>query len=348
MIIGTLGLGLSALMWGSFAAIMISTTIVSVSKILSSGNYNIVPEDWIKATGSLLTSSTKLLLLIGTMILGTFGLGLAALTWGSIAALLVATTIVTVSKILSSGNYIAGPKTGWVDSINNSITTFINLSNKGLNKDNITNLEYLVDIIISIAKKFSKTTFSDAGIEINKFSISLKDLTNNIPAKDLIDKLSSLSDSITKISSIGMSTSLSIYLLSKSLKDLGDTIEDMDMTTFDKLTKFSSSFTAISLIDNLKLQQTIDTIKSKKLDIKAVIDDSPKFSNISPYQPGDVTTINSPFMNTEKISDPLNDLVTYNKNIDKNIQELLKIQKDSAANSGDYKISISSGKRVGG
>jgi len=345
MVLGTLGLGFAALIWGSISSILISSTIVTVSKILSTGNYNVVPLDWVKSTGILMVSGAKSLLLIGTMVMGTLGLGLAALMWGSIAAVIIATTIVGVSKILSYGTYTGGPKAEWIKNINDSITSFINLSNSGLNKDNIENLEYLVDTIVSIAKKFNKKIFTDASVEINKFSISLRELTNNIPTKEISDRISSLSDSISKISSIGMSTSFSIYLLSRSLKDLGETIGDMDMSTFDKLTKFSSSFTAISLIDNLRLQQAIDTIKSKRLDIKAVIDDSPKFSNITPYEAGNITTINSPFMNTEKISNPLNDLVIYNKNIDMNIQELLKIQKDSVANPQDYTVNVASANR---
>ena len=325
---------------GSISALLAVNTIVEISRILSTGKYNVVPTDWIISTGLLLVSTAGSLLLIGAMVMGTLGLGLVALMWGSIAALIIATTIVGVSKILSHGNYTGGPKAEWIKNINDSITSFINLSNSGLNQENIENLEYLVDTIVSIAKKFNKKIFTEASVEINKFSISLRELTNNVPTKEITDRISSLSDSISKISSIGMSTSLSIYLLSRSLKDLGDTIGDMDMSTFDKLTKFSSSFTAISLIDNLKLQQAIDTIKSKRLDIKAVIDDSPKFSNITPYEAGNTTNINSPFMNTEKISNPLNDLVIYNKNIDKNIQELLKIQKDSTNNPQDYTVNV--------
>jgi hypothetical protein len=240
------------------------------------------------------------------------------------------------------------PSSEWIKNISNAMNSFILLSRKEFSSDNILNLNRMVDTIISISNKFNKTKFNtDSSASINKFSNDLQLLTNSIPTKDSVDRLVSLSASITKISGLGLSTSTSIYMLSKALKSLGATIEEMDMTTFDKLTKFSSSFTAISLIDNLKLQETIDIIKAKRLDIKAVIDDnSSRFSSVSstPYFPG-TTTINTPTMNTKALSDPLNDLVSYNRNIDKNLQELLKIQKETS--DSPENVTVSSATRIG-
>jgi hypothetical protein len=219
------------------------------------------------------------------------------------------------------------PKKEWVENINNAITSFIILSRKEYKLNDITNINRLIDTIISIANRLNNNNFNSNAI--NKFAIDLKTLTDNVPTKDVVDRLALLSDSIIKISNIGLSTSASIYMLSKSLKNLGETITEIDMNTFDKLTKFSSSFTALSLIDNLKLQETINIIKAKRLDIKAVLDDNSasRYSINTPNSVGNYT-INSPFLDTNKIANPLNDLVEYNKNIDKNIQEMLNIQRN--------------------
>jgi len=250
-----------------------------------------------------------------------------------------------------SWNTLPYPTSDWVKNIDSAINSFILLSNKSFSTDNILNLNQMFDTLISIANRFNGRDLfnNDVSLSINRFSNDLKLLVSNIPTKESVDRLTILSDSITKISGIGLSTSASIYLLSKSLSNLGDTMDDLDISVFDKLRNFSSSFTAISLIDNLKLQQTIDIIKSKRLDIKAVIDDnSSRFSSISTpmtYFPG-TATINSPFMNTGVLSEPLTDLVESNKNIDKNIQEMLKLQKETAGSIGDTHP-VSTGTRFG-
>ena len=85
----------------------------------------------------------------------------------------------------------------------------------------------MVDVMISVAKKFNnKDVFNDGTSDnINKFAISLKELTNSVPTKEIADRLSSLSESMNKISGFGLSNAASIYLLSKSLKGLGETIK---------------------------------------------------------------------------------------------------------------------------
>lgn len=345
----TMLIGFPALLAGISASLLVANTIESISKILSSGNYKVVPHDWIDSTGLLLTSAGKSILNIGAMVLGTLGLGLVALTVGSVATLMIAGTIVAVSKLLSLGNYSSIPSFETIKNLDFTISTFINLSNREYNMSKVGDLENIVSVILSIVKKISggKDLFDTSSLVLNKFSLDLVLLAKSLPTREVVDKLSSLADSIMKISSIGLTTSLSIYMLSKSLEQLDDTIEGMDMKTFDKLTKFSSTFTAISLIDNMKLQQTIDTLKSKRLDIKAVVDDSSsRFASVqSTYTPSSVTTVNNPFMDTEKISNPLLDLVAYNKNIDKNIQEMLKIQKEGSESPEN--VTVSSASRFG-
>lgn len=255
----------------------------------------------------------------------------------------VGTRFSTSPANLIKWNSLPYPKEEWIKNISDSVYAFINLSKKDFNTNDIKNLDNMIDAMISVAKKFNQneklfTTTSNIG----KFASDLRELSTSIPTKEMTDRLNSLSDSLSKISGYGISTSTSIWLLSKSLKSLGQTIQEIDMTVFDKLTKFSSSFVAISLIDNMKLQQTIDIIKNKKLDIKAVMDDnSSRFTGvIPPYLQGNTTTVNSPFMNTESISNPLQELVNINKSIDKNIMELVKYKKSETEATDNYTIPV--------
>ena len=253
---------------------------------------------------------------------------------------MIDSTILNINKF--SGNMkwdsLSSPDIEWTKNIRNSILSFGTLSTTNFDDDN---LDQIVNSMVSVAKKLNENKNLFGETNINKFSTNLKELTNSVPTKEIANRLSSLADSISKISGLGLSTSASIYLLSRSLESLGETIQEIDMTTFDKLTKFSSSFTAISLIDNMKLQDTIDIIKNKKLDIKAVMDDnSSRFTGIiPPYLQNTTTTVNSPFFDAGAISSPLEELISYNKNIDKNIQELVKFKKAETEATDNYTIS---------
>lgn len=226
------------------------------------------------------------------------------------------------------------PSTEWVENIKKSVQEFIMLSRIGFDTQSIQNLSIVIDTIISISNKLNLSMYflEKSSNSLDTFVNSLKNLSNNMPSQDVVSRLTTISAVMSRISSIGYSTANSIYSLTRAIKYLSYTMDDIDTTIFDKLTKFSSTFTSLSLIDNLKLQEAINTIKSKRLDIQAVVSDSgPRFASIGASPSTSVTNINTS-MNTGQIVSPLEELVNYNKNIDLNIQELLKLQKDAQSN----------------
>jgi hypothetical protein len=121
---GGAGLGLMAL--GGVAVLMIATTIVATSLILGLGNYGNYPGvGWSLGVGMSILAFGLPLMTLGTMILASFGLGLLSITTGSVALLLIAGTIVLVSKILSGGDYNSSyPSTDWIDGVKSSIESF--------------------------------------------------------------------------------------------------------------------------------------------------------------------------------------------------------------------------------
>jgi hypothetical protein len=347
LVMGTLGMGMIALLIGREATYMIANTIVDISKALAGGSYgSIIPLDWVISTGMLITTVGASMLLMGSMIMGTLGLGWLALKIGSAGTYLIADTIVRVSKKLSEGVYKGGPTVEWAKGVQATIFAFTGTMT-GLDRisdKDFSLLSKLGDSIVDFLQKIDRYTGKS---NIPEISTNIGMLVKNLPSRGVGSELESVANSIMKISNAGLTTANAIDSLSRSLKHLDDTLRGTDMESFQKLAKFSSTFTTISLIDDMKLQKAIDTIKNRSLDITTVIDDnSSRFTNVTvPYAPGTVPTINSPFLDTDKLYDPLSDLVSYNKNIDKNIQELLKIQKDSVDNSGDY--TVSSASRIG-
>jgi TolB-like protein len=254
------------------------------------------------------------------MVLGTFGLGYLALKTGSIAAILISESIVKVSNKLSQGKYTMGLSATWAKETGAALLTFAEVMIKLKDVKNIEDISSNLNLLIK-----------------------------NLPNKGVGGELESIADSIIKISKAGLTTTQAIDNLAKSLKNLDDTMRGTDMASFEKIAKFSSTFTTISLIDDIKLQKTIDTIKNKNIDIHTIMDDSSSRFIIPTSTAGGetVTTINSPFLDTGKLLGPLDRLVLVNENIDKNITEILKIQKD-VSQSEDTKINVvSPATRVG-
>jgi len=240
------------------------------------------------------------------------------------------------------------PPKDWVDSVVYStiqLTSAVKLLSDNVTEDSLDLLPKLAFSVVKfssilagasffnlLGKLFGKESF------ISNFTTDLSTLIKSLPTEDQVKGLYMLGDAISKISGFGISNAIAISMLSSSIKELSKTMGEVDLTTsMDNLTKFSSSFTTLSLIDNMKLQETIDIIKNKRLDIKAVMDDSSgssRFTGVVPYLPGQTTQVQSPLFDSTIISDPLSDLIGYNKSMDRNIKELLDIKKAEAEEAG--------------
>lgn len=113
LIIATGGLAAGALMIGVLASIIVAGSIAASSWIISMGNYDTYPDiDWSSGVGlSLLAFSVPML------ILGFMGpLALLAIGIGSLSMILLSGSIVSISKILSGGDYKSGPDINWATS----------------------------------------------------------------------------------------------------------------------------------------------------------------------------------------------------------------------------------------
>jgi len=119
------GVGALALLAGAAAVLGVAGTIVVTSHILSSGKYTGGPPLWWSMSTALsLTAFTAGMVLLGGMIVASFGLGALALAAGSKAVLTVAQTIVDTSFILQKGKYVGGPTKEWAEGISLALGAF--------------------------------------------------------------------------------------------------------------------------------------------------------------------------------------------------------------------------------
>jgi hypothetical protein len=124
MILGVLGaiavtgIGAVALLLGAAMILVVAQTIVETASILSKGKYGNYPGfGWALGVGLSMTGFGTAMLVLGTLILGSFGLGYLALEAGGEAVKLIAETIVSAAYILNKGNFTGGPTKEWAEGI---------------------------------------------------------------------------------------------------------------------------------------------------------------------------------------------------------------------------------------
>ena len=119
------GIGGAALALGALAIVGIAAVIVATSYILSEGKYANYPGfGWAMGVGISLTAFGLAMAGLGSVILLSFGLGMAALVAGGEAVLLIAQTIVDSAAILSKGNFTGGPTLEWAGGIALALAAF--------------------------------------------------------------------------------------------------------------------------------------------------------------------------------------------------------------------------------
>lgn len=117
-IIAMSGVGALAILAGAGMVLLVAGTIVATSHILAMGKYNKFPSlEWSASVALSMGAFTAGMVLLGGLIIATFGIGGVMLAAGSEAVLMVADTIVATSFRLSKGKYTGGPTKEWSEGI---------------------------------------------------------------------------------------------------------------------------------------------------------------------------------------------------------------------------------------
>lgn len=115
-LLGPMVFGPQALVFGAglLAVLGVAATIMAASHILAEGKYTKYPTlGWSMGVALSLAAFTTGMVLLGGMIVASFGIGALALEAGSEAVLGVAQTIVDASYILAKGKWGKGPTVAW-------------------------------------------------------------------------------------------------------------------------------------------------------------------------------------------------------------------------------------------
>jgi hypothetical protein len=127
-LLGPMVFGPQALVFlaGAAAVLGVAATIMAASNILAQGNYSKYPTlGWSMGVALSMTAFTTGMVLLGGMIIASFGIGAMALAAGSEAVLNVAQTIVDSSHILAKGNWKKGPTIAWATGVAIALGAFM-------------------------------------------------------------------------------------------------------------------------------------------------------------------------------------------------------------------------------
>jgi len=324
---------------GSMSMLMIAGTIWALDKILTNGDYKKYPSlDWITGVVGIIT-------LFGAALVG-FAIGFAnlfglvAIAAGGFVVLAISGIIVTVSQLLSMGNYEKYPSLDWVNGVAKSLLAFIEVGGQLL----LTDISASTDAIMKVAWAmfdYSKVMnlIAEGGFDAktaDSITTSLEKLIKVLPKQSEIDPLWSLINALTALSEVSWSDLFSMDAISYIIGNLADEISKIDNTKVESLAKIGTSLHIISLIDQEKLKEALSLIEAKSSSISAVVSDSGFATSMFNQQQDTIAgkglnpqgsqqgVISQPGQAPQQKSGFEEELLKYVKSIDDNISKMVQ------------------------
>jgi hypothetical protein len=246
------------------------------------------------------------------------------------------------------------PSSEWAEGVEKSIGAFTKAIKMltDADEDNFHLLASAGNSLISFAIRIAvlnqfKDLFAPGGI-IDMFANSMKTLVDSLPTEDNVKGLTTLGEALNGISTMGLTSSFSIYMLSKAMTELGESLKEIDFDSIDKLSKFSNGILVLSLIDDKKLQDTLKMLEKNKNELSSILSVNPKEGTTSKPPAGNVETrVPSPFETTQPQSNDeardkfYEELMGYIKSLDSNV---LKIAEKEPSDDTSDDTNFSTGK----
>lgn len=259
------GLAGGAIFLGAITILAISSLMVNIDKIFASGSFKSYPnQSWIMG----ITSSISIL----TNFLSSASLlnPLMLLSLGSLY--LLCKSIVDINTMFSGSNFSSYPSQDWVNSI---ILLASQIGNISFGFLDYLKMNLFGDSIINLASKLNEnaSAFTQPNAIFLGNLTSLLNLLNNLPSSDKANGLNSIMTALNRMSSIGILNILPINLLSSAISNLSSALDDLNTDNLNNLMKMSGSMLTLSLVDNSRLSNVLDTMVSKKDKLSSVLDE---------------------------------------------------------------------------
>jgi hypothetical protein len=264
------GVGAVALLAGVAGIAGIAACIVATAAILGTGTFTGGPTlEWAKAVGMSMGSFGIAAIGLGAVMLT--GVGAVALGVGLGAMTGIANGLVEISNIISKGNYTSGPTPAWASGTGMALKAFTDavsaISPSGWDLIGGTSMDEKIAAITKIGSALPMLgNLISAGTYTNSPSVTwvsgMMKFMEGFSKLDMVDDAEDAAKQIKLLASSYMTLAGSINVLGTSLQSI---------KTAPDLTGIYGGLVTLSLIDSDKLEDTLDTLDSKKSEFKNVL-----------------------------------------------------------------------------
>lgn len=317
LLFATMGIGFAILGLGAVGILIVATTIVATSYILGVGNYDKYPNlEWASGVGLALLSFAAPMVLLGALF-PLLVLGLAGL-------LLVVGAVLATSYILSNGDYNGYPPMSWVKGAGGALLLFSEIVNSISLASALTarrKVKSIGNSIVDLAEILNENQelFNNLDVAwLNSIKMMLS-VFSDMPDYDKTKSLNQLSKDLLKLMLISKMNVSPIVKLAIAIRELSNSMNELNTEGVDKLMKLSGGVMVLSLVDSSKLEDVIELLEDKQKDLARIFDEksSPfmaSLMNSNANMGANVTSINN-IPKTEK------------SKFDILLEEQLKVQK---------------------
>jgi hypothetical protein len=276
-LIATSGVGLVAIGLGLLSVIGVAAAMLAVSYILGMGKWDNFPSvDWAKGVGLSMLAFIVPMIALGTLIMATFGIGGLLLLAGAGAIMGIVSLMVDISNVFSSNSFDSYPSVDWVKGVTGALNSFGSfITNMPVGIFDMLKVLLLGRAIVNIAKLFNKNAnlFNEPNVAWVDNIKNILDVFQLLPDKDKADGLNAITNSLNRMAMLGAANIIPILLLAGTIRRLNSALDELNEKNVDKLTQLSKGVMILSIIDDSKLADVIETLNDKKRELSTVFDE---------------------------------------------------------------------------
>jgi hypothetical protein len=276
-LIASSGIGLAIIGLGLLSVIGVAGTMLAVSYILGMGKWGNYPSvGWAAGVGLSMLAFIVPMITLGTLITATLGIGGLLLLAGAGAIMGIVNMMVDISKIFSSNTFESYPSISWVEGVTGALNSFGSfITNMPVGLFDMVKVLLLGKAIVSMAELFNKNAnlFNEPNVTWIDNIKNLLSVFEMLPDKDKADGLNAITDSLNKMAMLGAVNIIPILLLAGTIRKLSGALDELNEKNVDKLAQLSKGVMILSIIDDTRLANVIETLNDKKKELSMVFDD---------------------------------------------------------------------------
>ena len=271
------GIGWGIIAMGALATLLVAGTVLAVSYILNQGDYTKFPSlDWATGVGTSMLMFLIPMIALGTLIVGTLGIGGLILLAGGGAIMSIANLMVDLSNKFAGTAFKAYPSKEWVDGVGTALYLFTDkISNMSFGVTDWLKVKLLAKSIVDMAEIFNENAklFDQPNASWASNIERILNTFKGLPDSSKANGMKSIISSFERLAKVGDMNVDPILRLADAIGKLSNSLTELNTESVDKLMKLSGGVLVLSLVDQVKLNDVIETLDKKKQQLSAIFDE---------------------------------------------------------------------------